>query len=354
MLNLERIAHSTRLRFLALTAIALLTLPAVAQTSNQVPQRVKKFEGTTAPASVASEEAISAVFAVVGNLVRPDGTLATDLLQQSFKDMNGLVSPPAMLIPVGGVAPGGQGLAERLKAFSELAKQSGLQTKIAPTVGPEVGSAAGVDTESLKTWRAWAAENGVFPKTETTGPANYTTMVGRTMMVFLDTVTPQSFGKKGRVDLIWLQDRLKPTLLDQNVDSIIVFGSDPIAKPNIDDGLTDADLEWVASPEAAAVRNLLLTNPKFAGYICGRPGQYSLTSLREGTRFFQIVVGNSGGKLDEGWSPRPEPFEGFVALVVYSSGRVELVPYTKPASAQTQPAKAARSMNIFVPQAVAK
>jgi len=81
-----------------------------------------------------------------------------------------------------------------------------------------------------------------------------------------------------------------------------------------------------------ALLKLFGDTPKFAGYFCAHSHQWLYTDkLGPKQNVTQVIAGNAGSKLNDGWDPEGGPYFGFTVVNLYDDNSVGVVSYTRPA-----------------------
>lgn len=197
-------------------------------------------------------------------------------------------------------------------------------------------------------WLRWLARSG-FDARGGNGPTNaspnpdalqddernlsYSFDEGRVHFVVLDTdswtTTPDpatGSTQIGWVPIHWLTADLAAAEANPAVQNIFVLGHKPLTRPS---GQTSAD--QVINPAMnSAMIDLLDAHPKVKGYLTSHDHLWDARQLPGRRGVWQIISGNGGSPLDPAWAVEA-PYFGFTVVNVYASGRVDVVPYGRPA-----------------------
>jgi hypothetical protein len=190
-------------------------------------------------------------------------------------------------------------------------------------------------------WLAWLARNG-FDRFAGNGPTNaapnpdmlvgdesrmtYSFDIGDTHFVILNTDTLNTTLNIGWVAYNWIKQDIEQAEQNREIKSIFVLGHKPILGPieAVEPG------NVILNPLSFRLAALFNKSRKLKAYLCAHAHLWEARQLGGPRSAWQVVAGNAGSKLVEGWDPPGGPFFGFTLVKLYENGKVGVISYRRP------------------------
>jgi hypothetical protein len=133
----------------------------------------------------------------------------------------------------------------------------------------------------------------------------------------------------GWIPYHWIERDVRAAQANPEVGAIFLLGHKPIRVPEA--GEEDTIVNTRESPLAEKLRALLVANDKVRAYLCAHEHAWDRSPLDGAGRVWQVIAGNAGSQLTASFRSGSPSF-GFSRINVYSSGKVGLISYQRPAS----------------------
>jgi hypothetical protein len=297
-------------------------------------------------------------------------------LQQTFADISNLNPIPPYLFFTGDLVvnlaeDNGETLKGQLDAWTELFTSDPSQISQRVTLIPMTGNhevlqglpsdaSKGAKVEVLNpatipVWTDWLSRNG-FDQFAGNGPTDaapnmdmlkgdesrmtYSFDIGDTHFVILNTDTLNTTLNIGWIAFNWIKQDILKAQHNSDIKSIFVLGHKPILAPieAVEPGNS------IINPLSFRLASLLNGSRKVKAYLCAHAHLWEARQLGGRHSAWQVVAGNGGSQLVEGWEPIGGKFFGFTLVKLYENGKVGVVSYRRPVppiyfEGPTQPAQ---------------
>ena len=128
----------------------------------------------------------------------------------------------------------------------------------------------------------------------------------------------------------WVEEDLAKAVKNPDIKKIVVLGHKPLVLEN--PGPHDIVYNTPPYTLGDALLKLFSNTPKFAGYFCAHAHKWLYTDkLGPKQNVTQVIAGNGGSQLENGWNPTGGAYFGFTVVNLYDNNTVGVVSYNRPA-----------------------
>lgn len=202
---------------------------------------------------------------------------------------------------------------------------------------------------AINEWLAWfvqneydfAAGNGPAPTgsnpdclARDESKLTYSFTRGDTHFIVIDTDTLSTktdpatgLPLTGWIPINWIEEDVRSAQLDSSISTVIVVGHRPIETPSYS---TDSPgiINTAQYPLADRLSALMSGNSKVRLFLASHCHAWDAIKLNNGAGVWQVIVGNGGAPIQQGWNPDGgSVYFGYSLVDIYTSGKIVLHNY---------------------------
>lgn len=128
----------------------------------------------------------------------------------------------------------------------------------------------------------------------------------------------------GWIPINWIEQDMANAQQDPTISTIIVVGHRPVEAPAYSTEPGSTILNTVQFPLADRLSQAMSQNGKVKLYLACHCHSFDARQLNNGAGVWQVIAGNGGAPLQEGWNPEWGACFGYSVIDVYQSGKIVL------------------------------
>ncbi|MDQ7822415.1 MAG: metallophosphoesterase [Candidatus Eremiobacteraeota bacterium] len=130
----------------------------------------------------------------------------------------------------------------------------------------------------------------------------------------------------GWIAINWIEEDVRKAQLDPSVSEIIIVGHRPVETPSYS---TDSPgiINTAEYPLADRLSAVMSSNSKVKLLLVSHCHAWDARKLNNGAGVWQVIVGNAGAPIQEGWNPAGGVYFGYSLIDLYQSGKIVLSNY---------------------------
>ncbi len=146
------------------------------------------------------------------------------------------------------------------------------------------------------------------------------------IVINTDTLTTKTDATTGLVltgwiPVNWIEEDIKKAQLNPSISTIIPVGHRPVEIPAY--ATEDAGIiNTTEFPLASRLSRVMSENSKVKLYLVSHCHSWDATKLNNGEGVWQLIAGNGGAPLEQGWNPTGGVYFGYSIIDIFESGKI--------------------------------
>lgn len=314
--------------------------------------------------TVGSGDAVKLRFAAFGDLqigtLQAGNLSCTNIpqLRQTIMDINNSSPKPQIMFINGDlvlnmIKDNGEVLKVQIDAWQDLFNSLPNSVQLLPIPGNHETdfydfalNAQAPNPGAFNEWVSWLSRNG-YDFAAGNGPTptganpdclvrdesklTYSFNIGDTHFVVIntDTLSTQTdpttgLALAGWIPINWIEADVINAQIDPSISAIIIVAHRPVEAPSYSTEEGSTILNTEQYPLADRLSSVMSENSKVKLYLVSHCHAWDARKLNNGAGVWQVIVGNGGAPIQEGWNPEGEVYFGYSLIDIYNSGKIVL------------------------------